>query len=97
MPLLNLAVNARDAMEGGGKLTIETGNALLDEAYARANEIKPGQYVRIAVTDPGAGMPDDVLAKRFNADAARGCRRRCAGTAACARQNAARESARGTC
>ena len=64
--ILNLAVNARDAMPGGGHLTIETQNAILDEDYAAAeSEVKPGQYVMIAVTDTGIGMAPDVTAQVF--------------------------------
>jgi PAS domain S-box-containing protein len=65
--LLNLAVNARDAMPDGGRLTIETQNSHLDENYAAANlGITPGQYVLIAVTDSGEGMPPEVIAKAFD-------------------------------
>jgi PAS domain S-box-containing protein len=64
--ILNLAVNARDAMPNGGKLTIETANAYLDETYAAANaDATPGQYVMVAVSDTGAGMSSDVLSKAF--------------------------------
>ncbi|GGH28081.1 hypothetical protein GCM10007036_37080 [Alsobacter metallidurans] len=64
--VLNLAVNARDAMPDGGKLTIETVNSHLDESYmAGREEIAPGQYVMIAVCDTGAGMAADVVAKAF--------------------------------
>jgi signal transduction histidine kinase/DNA-binding response OmpR family regulator len=64
--LLNLAINARDAMNGRGHLTIETGNALLDEDYARAHaDVKPGRYVLIAVTDTGCGMSADLIDKVF--------------------------------
>jgi CheY-like chemotaxis protein len=64
--IINLAVNARDAMDEKGKLTIETANSYLDEAYAAAHpEVKAGQYVMIAVTDTGAGMSPDIMAKAF--------------------------------
>ncbi len=65
--ILNLAINARDAMPDGGRLTIETGNSRLDEAYARLNDdVTAGDYVVIAVTDTGSGMTADVLAKAFD-------------------------------
>lgn len=64
--LVNLATNARDAMPEGGKLTIETSNAYLDDRYASAHaEILAGQYVLIAVTDTGTGMSADQIAKAF--------------------------------
>jgi PAS domain S-box-containing protein len=60
--LVNLALNARDAMPAGGKLTLEVTNVFADEAYCRVNpELVPGQYVLIAVTDQGCGMPRDIL------------------------------------
>ncbi len=65
--ILNLAVNGRDAMPGGGKLTIETANAWLDEVYASSHaDVAAGQYVMIAVTDTGTGMPANVAARAFD-------------------------------
>ena len=65
--LINLAVNARDAMPKGGKLTLETANVYLDESYAASQvEVVPGQYVMVAVTDSGSGMTPDVMSKAFD-------------------------------
>lgn len=65
--LMNLAINSRDAMPDGGRLTIETSNAFLDEVYVDAitEPVSAGQYVRIAVSDTGCGIPEDVLAQVF--------------------------------
>jgi len=64
--LLNLAINARDAMEGRGRLTIEAGNALLDTAYVSAHgDLRPGQYVMIAVTDTGTGIAPEIIDQVF--------------------------------
>lgn len=65
--LLNLCINARDAMPDGGGLTIETANCHLDEAYSRQHAgIPSGQYVLLAVTDSGTGMTPDVMSKAFD-------------------------------
>ncbi|MBY3305055.1 response regulator [Rhizobium laguerreae] len=64
--LLNLAINSRDAMDGAGKLTIEVGNAFLDDSYSRIHpEVTAGQYVVLAVTDTGAGMTQEVMEQAF--------------------------------
>jgi PAS domain S-box-containing protein len=64
--ILNLAINARDAMPDGGKLTIETCNAHLDSTYAaRQRDVRPGQYICICVTDTGTGMSPETIARAF--------------------------------
>jgi PAS domain S-box-containing protein len=63
--LLNLAVNARDAMPEGGTLTIRTENCDIASAAATADDLQPGQYVRISVSDTGCGMSEEVRAKAF--------------------------------
>jgi PAS domain S-box-containing protein len=65
--LLNLAINARDAMPDGGELRIETSNVILDDAYAAAcPDAVPGEYVAINVIDTGTGMPPDIVARAFD-------------------------------
>lgn len=63
--ILNLAINARDAMRSGGILTLETCNAVLDDQPLKPQEPVPGQYVRLAVNDTGVGIPDDALPRVF--------------------------------
>ncbi|MBL0406682.1 PAS domain-containing protein [Microvirga aerilata] len=64
--ILNLAINARDAMPDGGRLTIEMANAHLDNAYPAAQrDVTPGQYVAICISDTGTGMPPDVIERAF--------------------------------
>ncbi len=64
--LLNLCINARDAMPHGGRLTIETSNEYLDERAARERDLSPGQYVSLCVGDTGSGMAPDVIARAFD-------------------------------
>jgi PAS domain S-box-containing protein len=64
--ILNLAINARDAMDGTGKLTLEVGNAFLDDNYARDHaDVTTGQYVMLAVTDTGCGMTPEVVSQAY--------------------------------
>ncbi|SEM75998.1 hypothetical protein SAMN05443254_103588 [Bradyrhizobium sp. OK095] len=64
--LLNLCINARDAMPGGGRLTIETANRWLDEHGAGERDLTPGQYVSLCVTDTGTGMTPDIIERAFD-------------------------------
>ncbi len=64
--LLNLCINARDAMPEGGRLTIETANRWIDVRTARERDLEPGQYVSLCVSDTGTGMAPDVIAKAFD-------------------------------
>ena len=64
--MLNLCINARDAMPDGGKITIETGNRWLDERAAHERDVPPGQYVSLCVSDTGTGMAPDVVEKAFD-------------------------------
>jgi CheY-like chemotaxis protein len=64
--LLNLCLNARDAMPDGGRITIETANRWMDREAARAHELPEGQYLSLSVSDTGMGMPADVIAKAFD-------------------------------
>ena len=64
--LLNLCINARDAMPEGGRVTIETANKWLDQREAKNRDLPPGQYLSLCVTDTGTGMPQDVIERAFD-------------------------------
>ena len=64
--ILNLCINARDAMPDGGKLTIETANKWLDDRAATERDLPPGQYVSLCITDTGTGMTSDVISRAFD-------------------------------
>jgi histidine kinase/DNA gyrase B/HSP90-like ATPase len=64
--LLNLCINARDAMPDGGRLTIETANKWMDARAARERELSPGQYISLCVTDTGSGMTPEVMRRAFD-------------------------------
>jgi len=64
--LLNLCINAHDAMPGGGRLTIETGNRWLDARAAHDRDVPPGQYVTLCVSDTGPGMTPEVIRRAFD-------------------------------
>jgi len=64
--LLNLVINARDAMPDGGRITIETANKWIDERAAKTREIEPGQYISVCVTDTGTGMTAEVMERAFD-------------------------------
>ncbi len=64
--LLNLCINARDAMPAGGRITIETGNRWIDRHGAKHHDIPAGQYLTLSVSDTGTGMPPEVVAKAFD-------------------------------
>ncbi len=64
--ILNLAINARDAMPRGGELTIQTANVVLSAAESRAREVQPGEYVRLSIRDNGMGMPPEIQSRAFD-------------------------------
>jgi PAS domain S-box-containing protein len=64
--ILNLCINARDAMPDGGKITIETGNRWFDQRTAKERGVEPGQYISLCVSDTGTGMPPEVIARAFD-------------------------------
>jgi len=64
--ILNLCINARDAMPGGGRITVETANARIDDECARARDMQAGQYTTVRITDTGTGMTPDVIARAFD-------------------------------